>query len=257
MKKLLSLILAAVLAALCVMPVSADVIFLPEDDFYTRNSEDCIPVERNFIATETAHSVNEPGSEHVMGKAEIGDKVYISYTYEDKNGVVWGLISYSEISGWIPMGYLEVVYDNTSFVMEFENEFTDDTGNVRLEKTEKLVFWDYPGSKTYVETVTWDDSYMDMSYVHLYKDPNGNTWGYVGYYFGMNGWIYTEDPSVTEAPYVLERDNEKLYPNSVIDENTPTEKEGISPIWIALILVGASCIVTVVLIIFLAKKKKN
>lgn len=257
MKKFLSLILSLVLMLACTMSVSADVIFEPDDDFYEKYRSECTLTERYFIAAEEVYTVNEPGSEVVYGKVNEGDRVYISYTYEDSDGIVWGLISFTEnISGWLPMGYLEVIYDNISFTQEFGSEFNTETDDLKLPETEKLIFWKYPGSESYAEMELWDESYMDMGFIHSYTDANGTVWGYVGYFYGMDGWLRIDDPSSTEVVSVLERNNENLYPDSVADVDSAIVKGGLSPIWIAVILVAAACAVTVVLIFVLTKKKK-
>lgn len=257
MKKLLSVILVFILALTCAFSVSADVIFEPDDDFYSQHSSECTLLERSFTATETVHTVNEPNRNVVYGKLNAGDEVYISYTYEDNNGVVWGLISFTEgISGWIPMGYLEVIYDNVSFMEEFGGEFNSDTDELKLPETDTLVFWDYPGSEDFYEMELWDDSYADMSFSHSYTDENGTVWGYVGYFYGMNGWVCIDAPASTDVTFILERETQSLYPDSVLGDDSTVEKGGLSPIWVAVILVAAVCAVTTVIIVVLTKKKK-
>ncbi len=258
MKKLLSLLLVALLALTCVFPVSADLIFEPDDNFYTRHSDECVSVERNFVATETVNSVNEPNSDIIYGKLNKGDEVYISYIYEDSSNTTWGLISFSEVSGWIPMGYLEVIYDNVSFTEEFGSEFNEDTDELKIsqEGLSSLVFHDYPGSENFWEFELWDDSYHDIRFTHSYTDPNGATWGYVGYFYGSKGWVCVDAPASTDASVIIERENQSLYPDSLYDD-TPEENGGLSPVWIAAILVAAVCAVTAVLILVLTRKKNQ
>ncbi len=256
MKKLLSLAIVLFIALSSFMTVSADVIFEPTDDFYTKHSSECQLVERYFTATEDTHSVTAPDNTGTDSELQKGQRLYISNSYTDDSGTVWGLIQFSDATGWIPMGYLEVSYDAVSFNEEFESQFYTDTNDLRIteNKLDKLVFWDFPGSESYTEMEPWDNSYQDMGFSHSYTDPDGTVWGYVGYFYGMRGWINIGNPSSPEAPFVLERENEILYPESLYNDNEPSD-EGFSPIWIAVILVAAVCSGTAALIAVLTKKK--
>ncbi len=260
MKKMISVLLAAVFALTFTMSVSADVIFEPDDDFYSEHSSECTRVERIFVATEDVSSYLEPNNSKVLCTFTEGDELTISYTYEDKNGIVWGQVSFSaalgsDTKGWVPMGNLAVVYDNASFLSEFADEITEDTDDLKLPSTDMLIFWNYPGSGDYYDIELWDDSSKNISFTYSYTDPNGITWGYVPYLYGMSGWVRIDDPSNTTAPEILEREPEILHPTSVIDPDEIKEP-GLSPIWLAVILVGAACVVTVILLITLTSKKK-
>ncbi len=256
MKKLLSLAIVLFIALSSFMTVSADLIFEPTDDFYTEHSSECPLTERFFTVCEATYSVSEPGSKDTLDTLSEGLQIYISNTYTDDSGTVWGLIQFSSVSGWVPMGYLEVRYDDISFIDEFGSEFSNETDDLRIteNKLSKLVFWNFPGSKDYTEMEPWDNSYQDMGFSHSYTDPDGTVWGYVSYFYGMRGWINVSAPSSTEAPFVLERESESLYPESLYNDNKPAD-EGFSPIWIAVILVAAVCSGTAALIIGLTKKK--
>lgn len=261
MKKILSILIAVILAMSCALSVSADVVFEPDDNFYTRNADKCVLVERYFVATKTVYTVNEPNSDITYGKLNKDDEVYISYTYEDKNGIVWGLISFSDVSGWIPMGYLEVVYDNISFTEEFGDKFVepdsiDELFKANLSNTDPIVFWEYPGSESYWEFEAWQDSYSDIGFLYLFDDASGATWGYVAYYYGASGWVYIDNPSSTEVTTPLERDSQNIYYGSVLDDDSVVEKGGLSTIWIAVTLVCVVCVATGVIILIITKKKK-
>ncbi len=261
MKKSFAFIIAIVMALTFAVSVSADVIFEPDDDFYSSHRDECEHVERSFTATENVNSLNKPNGSTVKCRFDEGDTISISYIYKDSKGIVWGVADYSEklgsdAKGWIPMKYLAVIYDNDSFLSEFENEITQDTDDLKLPKTDNLVFWEYPGSESYYEMEPWNDSYLDIDYLYAYTDENGITWGYVGYFYGMRGWLRTDDPANTTSPEILDRKPEVIYNISDSDIAVP-EGKGISPIWIAVILVGSACAVTASLIPLLSGKKKN
>ncbi len=252
--------LSVIFALSFALSVSADVIFEPEDDFYNAHRDECVYVDRQFVAGQDVASFNKPNGNFVECRFKQGDTINISYTYEDENGIIWGITDFSdslgsEAKGWMPMGYLAVVYDNSSFLAEFDEQINKEPEEFKLPEADLLIFWEYPGANNYYDFEPWDDSYRDMSFMYSYTDPNGTEWGYVGYFYGMKGWVRTDDPSSTTAPEQLEREPEVLYPESVLDDDI-AEKGGLSPIWLAVILVAAVCTVTAVLIVILTRKKK-
>lgn len=261
MKRFLSLILSFILVLTFALSVSADVIFEPEDEFYNSHRDECEHVERSFTATEDVKSFNKPNGKLAKCTFQKGDIISISYIYTDSSGIVWGVADYSEnlgssAEGWVPMKHLAVIYDNSSFLAEFESVITQDTEGLKLPETDKLVFWAYPGSENYYEMEPWDDGYLDIDFMHAYTDENGITWGYVGYFYGMRGWLRIDDPSSTTAQNVIEREPEIIYNISDSDIDIP-ENTGLSPIWLAVMLVSAACAVTAVLIVTLSRKKKD
>lgn len=207
---------------LCTLPVRADVIWEPEDSFYEEFSSKCEYVGRTFTANGPDGEVilyESPVSGKVIARWDNGFQAYISFTYQDKNGTVWGIYEEGNGSqtGWMPMEYMDVVYDSISFEEEYMADITEQTGALDEQYLGKnICYWPYPGaSEGYDINV---NSYVP-EYHRIYVDSQGHTWGNVGYYFGRkNVWICLDQP---EAEF------DTLYPggSSGIGETQPPEKE--------------------------------
>ena len=113
--------------------VQADVLIEPyENNFYRRNSRQCVQMMRMFYTNGKNGYVyvsSEPGPGNRIYSYTNGVKLYIQYTY-DHNGEIWGVIETRSgskdpelISGWIPMEQLRAVYDQISFTEDFGHEF--------------------------------------------------------------------------------------------------------------------------------------
>ena len=86
----------------------ADILYVPDDDFYQEHYTECETVESNYIAVGAGQEViiyESPISPRKMGTVENGSAVYIYCTYTGKGGTVWGFCD-DEIRGWVPMAYL-------------------------------------------------------------------------------------------------------------------------------------------------------
>lgn len=247
----------------CVLSVQADLIWEPRDSFYEEHSSECEYVSRTFTANGPDGEVivyESPVSDRVIARWENGFTAYISFTYEDRNGTVWGV--YEELSdsrtGWMPMEYMDVVYDSISFAEEYQADFVAQEGTLDDQYQEKSIYlWEYPGSKEGYSMMT-ESSYMP-EYHRTYVDSQGHTWGNVGYYFGYkNGWICLDQP---DAEF------DTLYPDGApgIGEGRPEEKHftadritpgtnGNSLVVIVVVAVLLVALVTGILLVILRRK---
>ena len=207
---------------LCILPVRADVIWEPQESFYEEVSSECEYVGRVFTANGPDGEVilyASPVSGRVIARWENGFKAYISFTYEDKNGTIWGIYEEGDSSktGWMPMEYMDVVYDGISFGEEYMADITEQNGALDEQYLGKSIYyWRYPGASEGYDMKV--ESYVP-EYHRTYVDSQGHTWGNVGYYFGhKNVWICLDQP---EAEF------DTLYPGgtSGIGEAQPTEKD--------------------------------
>lgn len=182
----------------CVLSVHADVIFEPKDSFYEEFSSECEYIGRTFTANGPDGEVilyKSPASDRVIARWENGFKAYISFSYTDDNGVVWGI--YEDLSGsqtgWMPMEYMDVVYDSISFREEYQSEFTAQEGTLDEQYLGKdIYFWKYPGASEGYRIQPSNDM---PRYHSTYVDSQGHTWGNVSYYFGhKNVWICLDQP---------------------------------------------------------------
>lgn len=264
MKKWIAFLSGCLCYMLCILPARADVIWEPQDSFYEEFSSECEYVGRTFTANGPDGEVilyQSPVSAREVARWENGFKAYISFTYEDENGVVWGVYEeHGSKTGWMPMEYMDVVYDAISFAEEYEADITAETGALDEQYVHESVwFWRYPGATEGYETTV--ESYVP-EYDGTYVDSHGHSWGNVGYYFGhKNFWICLDQPDA---------DFETLYPGGVsgIGLTQPAEKdfpaERIAPdgkqnktILIAILLVIFVTGVSVVMLRRENKKRNN
>lgn len=218
----------AMLLALTV-PAYADLMWEPSGDrFYESHRDQCEYNTRSYYANGSEGFVtlwDAPNGSMVKAQYENGEILWVGYTYQGK----WALVSRwedgGEISGWVPMADLYLVYDHISFEEEYTDqirpyngEFADYDGNV-----EAVNFYKYPGAPEI--TQTWEtgtdwhvldnligtaesDSYISQ----VFTDEDGRTWGYVGYMYGrLNAWFCLDEPDGMDFP-VREVSAQELTP---------------------------------------------
>lgn len=200
------------------LSVRADVIFEPRNSFYQTHAEECTYISRYFTANDPDGQVTvykSPESPGVIVTLENGTEIYISYTYQGKDGIEWGFYYNNDSeAGWIPMDYLQVIYDHISFQEEYGGEITEQTGSLGEEyKGKDICFWSYPGSREcIVRTMDWQGM---PEYIKVYTDKKGYNWGFVGYYYGTkDSWVCIDQP---------EADYEELYPDGYPQTGTRAE----------------------------------
>lgn len=263
MRKLNYLLAALACCVLCSFPVRADVIMEPMDSFYEEHSEECSYVGRAFTANGPDGKVflyKSPELPEVVDTWENGYEVYIQFAYEDRDGVLWGVYDdYSGTVGWMPMDYMELIYDSISFQEDHAEEITDQRGTLGGTYLGEAVFlWKYPGSEEY-EPVQEEAGLPD--YNRVYEDGEGHRWGLVNYYFGCrNVWVCIDAPTA---------DYGQLYPDGApqteirpadsdsdarngTDRIVPKADKGV--MGLAIILVLSVAVATAVLLLVLRKR---
>ena len=199
MKRTISLLLALIFVLALTPAVRADVIFEPQDSFYWEHRGECQYLSRTYYADgpdKVTVIYRSPESSAVVQRVKNGDKLRISYTYEDKNGISWGYCdNYEENwTGWVPMDYLLLKYDNTSFQEEFAHRITTPEEYGVLSAEGEVYLWNYPGSEDSM-IYTVDREYPPV-YEAVFTDDAGRNWGYIGYHMGIrNVWVCLDDPT--------------------------------------------------------------
>ncbi|MCI9005811.1 MAG: hypothetical protein HFH39_11390 [Lachnospiraceae bacterium] len=214
MKKWLYFLGITLSCILFTISTHADVLFEPEDSFYQERRSECTYVSRQFTANGPEGKVivyESPESSKVVDTWENGHQATVAYTYEDKDGTVWGVC---ESGGWMPMEYMEVIYDNISFMEEHAADIKAQQGTLDKQEGEKIIFWKYPGSEDSYEAEAWD---TPLGYENVYEDSEGHSWGYVGYYYGYKEvWVCIDQPTA---------DFQQLYPNGAPQGNAADKAE--------------------------------
>ncbi len=180
---------------LCLAPaVRADVIYTPEDHFFS--THECDYVNRSYFASGPEGEVViylSPESSVKRGRVSNGEVLGILYSYEAKEGTLWGYTEHEAGTGWVPMGYLTLRYDYISFQEEFAERIVYLDKYLKVEAGEAVRFWSYPGSDYSMELAIEPENTPE--YGAYFEDDGGRRWGYVGYYYGFrNVWVYLEDP---------------------------------------------------------------
>lgn len=221
---------------LSVLPVRADVIWEPyHDDFYNENMNRCEYLNRTYTANGPDGEVivyESPKNPTVVTTWENGFTAYISFTYTDAEGNVWGVYddSQSGINGWVPMAYMTVMYDYISFQEEFAESIVEEGGTIPgVYAGQTIRFWKYPGSEDYFEMSMPEDAESMPQYSKLFVDEAGQQWGYIGYFRGTkNRWV-----CLANADGSLE----ELYPSGVpergareTEDSTVSALEDIVPV---------------------------
>ena len=213
MKRTLCLLLALIFMLALMPAVSADVIFEPEDSFFWAHRGECQYHDRAYYADgpdNVAVVCRSPESAAVAERVKNGDILWISYTYEDENGIVWGYSeNYEENwSGWVPMDYLLLKYDGICFREEFGARITQEAGTL-AEISGEVHFWSYPGSEDATAFCVEGNSLPD--YQAVFTDDAGRRWGHVDYYAGIRDvWICLDAPTADYRTLYADAEPQKV-----------------------------------------------
>jgi hypothetical protein len=207
-------LLCVLLAALMCVPALADVIWEPNDTFYHEEFQDCVYNGRSYTANGPDGKVEvlrEPGSETAVASVGNGSVLYVSFTYADKTGGVWGVVSFTVdaagnavpdyssegLTGWVRMADLSLVYDYIAFAEDNNSQFMPYTGDIDTFKSyDTLVFWTYPGSGVTAGDLPTKEMDEYFSISDTYTDKDGRQWGFVGYWrYIRNAWLCLDDPA--------------------------------------------------------------
>lgn len=260
MKHAICFVLIVLFSLSFMLGAAADVIWEPENNFYERHAEECVyHGNRGYkINGESgyAYQYKEPGSDvqsHVLAN---GETIYISHTYTDKDGNVWGLPQ--DGSGWFCMSDLALIYDSTQFSEDHAAQITADAGEFAdavWDASLKVALWNYPGGQKLENRADADIMNYPSAF---YRDDEGRVWGAVSYYRGTRGvWICLSDPEgkVTAENPTVAVVGQLIPPADVTD----VPVNGNSRALIFAVAGAIVCLVAVTLILFRVfnRKKEN
>lgn len=258
MKKYLSILSTLLCCMLFVLPVQADLIWEPDNYFYNHHASDCTYVNRRFTANGPDGVVivyKNPESAQVITQLDNGFQTHISYTYTGADGITWGIYEDGDKTGWLPMDYMQVVYDSISFREEHAAEIVSESGALKSEYRNKEIYlWKYPGSE---EFYTIQEADSMPSYDSVYLDGENRCWANVNYYFGYRDvWICIDQPTAdfttlfpAGAP---PKDTTQTTNTSAAKRIVP--KQNTTAVSLTVILVLAVVLVTAGLLLKLKKK---
>lgn len=261
MKKCLSMLSTLICCMLFVLPVHADVIWEPDDYFYNQHAIDCTYVNRMF----TAHGPDgvvivykNPESPQIITQLDNGFQTYISYTYTDSDGIIWGIYEGSDKTGWLPMDYMQVVYDSISFSEDHAAEIVSESGELKSQYQNKEIYlWKYPGSEEF--NIIKTEDFMP-SYNSVYLDEENRCWANINYYFGYkNVWICIDHPTADFTTLFPAGAPPKETAQTTTDTSTTKKrivpKQNMTVLLLTVILVLAVVLITAGLLLKLKQKK--
>ncbi len=252
----LGILACLLIALLMTKSVQADVIWTPNDDFFNEHYEECERLLRSYTANGEEGYVEikkNPRSKETVKNVENGTEFYVSFTYTDEKGRIWGVVEYDEGTGWIIMEDMLVIYDNISFMEEHKDEIQAYQGEFDdyVPEEEPVQFYQYPGSGMLISAMDIKEDKPEFSYI--YKDAEDRQWGYVAYYFSHRGWICLSDPTNASIPGSQEQPEVTTIP-PITELPDPGSSVSTEVILIA-VLVVAVILGTVVIIRLFWKKK--
>ncbi len=285
MKKSLKIFAFALLCTMLLfvaLPVCADVIVEPRDDFFDEHQDEC--VYNNFrqyvVNTDKgyAYLYVDPESNLTIKGYSNGEAVRISWLYTDKSGEVWGVLSYD--TGWFRMSDLTVVYDGYSFIEDHGHEFeayVQGSYNISASEDDPVEIWQYPGKRL---GFSYDYNDIGGFISQTYTDEDGIVWGYISYLVGSrNVWICLSgnesdiieesevtvdlkaeptvtDPAPNEKPTVtVNGEVIDLKAEPVPHDQIPANPGHYKTLIIVGVLVGGVVVITAVAIVIYGKKR--
>lgn len=257
-QKVFSLVLALLAVSAFAVPVSADVIWEPDDSFYEKHRDECTYVNRGYQLAGydgTVTVFTAPGGMHKL-TLDNGLQGNIQFTWEG-NGITWGyLIRWGDnaVEGWVPMDDLSLVYDSQQFMEDHAAELTS-TDPVPVE-FEEAVLYSYPNGPAWDSTLIESVDYLPFSevFTQLYTDETGLRWGYVGYYMGrLNAWVCLDNPMSQD----LDTGVVPVAPSPAQARGSATVNPGPPVLLIAAGLVAGVALVTGILILRLKKREQQ
>ena len=254
LKRRLPTLAIVVYLVLLSSPVAyADIIYEPENDFYVKHRSYMVYLNRSFTANGESGDValkTSPGSDSEVYPLRNGSTTHIQYSCL-YNGEYWG---YSpELSGWLKLDQMLVLYDYVSFNEDHFDEFYAYKGDCeKITESGGAIVWPWPGAKTPLWTFEGlDVDHYDISTAYI--DSEGREWGFAEYIYGYrNIWICLSDPlnlnlpALTPAPEPAVWVSETVHVNIAAAENA---LDNVSPTLIVIIALVAVIVAATAILI--------
>ncbi len=258
-------------ATLLISGVYADIIYVPDSNsFFLSNISECPYHGRSYTAADPSgmvKSFNAPDGKSEKATYPNGTQLYITHTYTDSEGVVWGISARGHLddSGWMKINSLSLIYDYISFAEEHGSEFTAfDAAKYQLPTSGEIKLWKYPGSgivagKLDAANLCESQQAASQYISQVYTSPDGRVWGFIKYIFSIkNVWVCLDDkgsePETTETAGQFIDGFETALPE---DDNQPLELKSDNS-WIIPIIAAAVLAVAagIMISIYYERKKK-
>ena len=154
MKKFLKIAAAMMLLAGSAATLHADLIVCPEDDFFKEHDEECEYVGQLYTAAGDAGVVyvySSRISNEIVGEIPNGTDIWIDFTYQTKEGVLWGVQTPRRdlsLGQWMNLTEFEIAKTAEDFEREHQDALEPIEQTYTLnEPRGYLTLWEYPGSE--------------------------------------------------------------------------------------------------------------
>ena len=256
LKSLLVLLLVPAMLISCAVPACADVIWGPEDDFYEAHWEECY-----YVFNRTYNLAGQDGSVDfwsapdgiVLKKLPNDEEIFVSYCWPGETEewvcvTIRGETAEEEVTGWVRVADMTLLYDSLEFFKDHAEEIDQDSKlSVQFDM---LKLFPYPNGPEEDASVH-DDWEEELPFSATYTDEAGLQWGYISYWYGYREqWVCLDAPMIKGAA-------ERKYVLTPQQEARAAAQSRQKTLLLAAVLVLAVVIVTVVLVRRLPKRKES
>ncbi len=214
MKRWMIILLLALLLCALAMPAAADLVVLPDNNFYKSHRGECVSENRAYYANgPEGYVLAHTSPESPDGKPlRNGEVFHVSNIYQDR----WGLVSYNvrtmdrqnmtesnRAYGWVDLNDMVADYDDISFAADHAAEIVETNLELDTRSLTAVACYKYPGSGIVVDRPNANRiGSNENAFTAKFIDPAGRTWGYVpkSYNHRDAWWICLDAPNDASLP---------------------------------------------------------
>ena len=214
MKRWMIILLLVLLLCALAIPAAADLVILPDNNFYKSHRSECVSEDRAYYANgPEGYVLAYTSPESPDGKPlRNGEAFHVSNIYQNR----WGLVAYNARTmdrqnmsesnrayGWVDLNEMVADYDGISFAADHAAEIVETNLELDTGLFGSAACYKYPGSGIVVDRpeIGWLQRNM-TAFTAKFIDPAGRTWGYVpkSYYHRDAWWICLDAPNDASLP---------------------------------------------------------
>ena len=269
MKRVLAFLLTALVALSLTATALADMVWEPDNAFYRKHQRQCEYHERRYYANGPKGFVtlwDAPDGSTVQAQYENGTALRVYWTYKGWGCITaWEGADRGEVSGWVPMDQLYLIYDHISFEEEYGEDFKPYEGQFDtsvLKEGNEIWLWEYPYAYEPMHKLPLNSMNLEgfedpgSLFSHTYTDQNGDVWGYAGYLYGYrNFWVLLENPTCEGVMTSCVPEADDLVTSSeIVPPRTPVLP---TVSYLPYFMVAGVVAVTAVLLVVMKRRKKS
>lgn len=214
MKRWMIILLLVLLLCALAIPAAADLVILPDNNFYKSHRSECVSEDRAYYANgPEGYVLAYTSPESPDGKPlRNGEVFHVSNIYQNR----WGLVAYNARTmdrqnmsesnrayGWVDLNEMVADYDDISFAADHAAEIVETNLELDTGLFGSAACYKYPGSGIVVDRheIGWLQRNM-TAFTAQFVDPEGRTWAYVpkSYNHRDAWWICLDAPNDASLP---------------------------------------------------------